>query len=110
MARNTTITVPRIPSVKQEKVGTSRKSKNKKRIKNKNKRRKSKQFEDDRKADDVKGDFDEDHEPAPEPEPTGGHHGDPRHHAFHSCEYKQSVICCCNLYLPQGSIKRLIPR
>ena len=30
--------------------------------------------------------FDEDTEPTPEPEPSS-HHGDPRHHAFHSCEY-----------------------
>ena len=28
--------------------------------------------------------FDEDEEPSPEPEPS--HHGDPRHHAFHSCK------------------------
>ena len=111
ITRNRTRTVPRIP----KKVEKSRKSKNKKGIKNKNKGRKPKQFEEDRRTDDVKADFAEDDEPTPEPEPTGGHHGDPRHHAFHSCKYRvQSTVCLLsnivNLTLPQGSIKRLIPR
>ena len=86
-SRNRTRTAPRIPTVKQKKIEKTRKSKLKKQIKNKNKERKPKQVEDDRKSDDVKGDFDEDYEPTPEPEPTGGHRGDPRHHAFHSCQY-----------------------
>ena len=29
--------------------------------------------------------YDDDEEPTPEPEPS--HHGDPRHHAFHSCKF-----------------------
>jgi len=89
ITRNRTRTVPQIPTVKQKKIEKSRKSKIKKPIKNKNKGRKPKQFEEDRKRDDVKGDFAEDQEPTPEPEPTGGHHGDPRHHAFHSWLYQK---------------------
>ena len=41
---------------------------------------------DSKQLDTAKNIFDEDTEPTPEPEP-GSHHGDPRHHAFHSCEY-----------------------
>ena len=33
--------------------------------------------------------YDEEEEPTPEPEPA--HHGDPRYHAFHSCQYPPSL-------------------
>ena len=33
--------------------------------------------------------YDDDEEPTPEPEPS--HHGNPRHHAFHSCKFINNV-------------------
>ena len=113
LARNSTRTAPRIPvNVEQKKVETSRKFKNKKPIKNKNKARKPKEFEDDRKADEVKGEFDEEQEPAPEPEPSGGHHGNPRHHAFHSCKYSLSltVVHQSKLISSPGLYQKIDPK
>ena len=34
--------------------------------------------------------YDENEEPTPEPEPS--HHGNPRHHAFHSCKFVKIII------------------
>ena len=90
--RNRTVTTTKPNKVTSSKGDKSKKTKT---IVNKNKSRKPKKFLDDAgtDTDDADGQFDndedfDDHEPAaaPEPEPSG-HHGDPRHHAFHSCQY-----------------------
>ena len=62
--------------------------------------------------------YDENEEPTPEPEPS--HHGNPRHHAFHSCKFVnplvmifgsdrsprcRDVVCPCVWAIPQKNIE-----
>ena len=51
--------------------------------------------------------FDEDEEPSPEPEPS--HHGDPRHHAFHSCKTGNPFRDGTHVYF-QGCFRKLIQK